>query len=265
MIAHPTNDNLVVVSTRYNVLIVDATTLLTVSMIEGEENILDITMCGDGTKCVVTTGSSCEVYDITNIERIMTITTCEMEGELFSSDIYSDGSKVVCGSDKGVVWYDIATSQTTITLREEPSTWARLLCGCSGNTQRTTAQPPTTLSEDRTYFVRFVYEPEGVLYLNGDDARVHLMDMNGVMLREFSGQHYKRSPTIINNNRWLVTGNVDDQAMHIHDLTTGETVHKFYHPSSGGFDNFVYQSDKNTLIGVNYNSTIFVLAAKTAH
>ena len=265
VIAHPTDDNLVVVSTLHKVLFVDATTLRTVGMILGNWGIRDVTMCGDGMKCAVTTNSTCAVYDSSNIKNIVTITTCEMEGDyyLLSSDIHNDGSKVVCGSSEGVALYDITTSQTTNTLREEPSTWARFLCGCGGNnTQSTTAQPTTTLSEGKTWFVRFVYQPEGVLYTDRD-WRVFLMNMNGVVLREFSDTHNSRSPTLINNNKWLVTG-YHDHSIHIHDFTTGETLHRFYHPSSEGFRRFAYHSDQNKLIGVNENGTIFVLAANTA-
>ena len=270
VIAHPTNDNLVVVSTFDKVLFVDATTLKTVSMIEDEDyNIGDIAMCGDGTRCVVTTLSTCVVYDITNIESIVTITTCEMRGYLFSSDIHSDGNRVVCGGVKGVLLYDITTSQPTTTLLEEPNTWVRLLCGCVGNsTQQTTTQPTTTqstatLCKGKTRFVRFVYQPEGVLYEDFDGG-VHLMDLSGVVLREFSGQHYFRSPALINNNKWLVTENRDN-SIHIHDFTTGETIHKLYHPSSEGFRRFVYQPEQNKLIGVNDNGTIVVLAANSSH
>ena len=241
VIAHPTNDNLVVVSTLHKVLFVDATTLQTVGMIESfdireiieGEYICDVTMCGDGMKCVVTTRSACVVYDIADIESIVKITRREMKVG-WSSDIHSDGSKVVWGGKEGVKLYDITTSQ-----------------------------PTTTLCEGDTWFVRFVYQPEGVLYQDGDN-RVHLMDMSGVVLREFSGQHNSRSPTIINNNKWLVTGN-SDKSIHIHDFTTGETIYRFYHPSSEGFRSFVSQSDQNKLIGLDYNGTIIVMATNAAH
>ena len=131
VIAHPTDDNLVVVSTLHNVLFVDTTTLRTVGMIESKY-ISEVTMCGDGTKCVVRTGSTCVVYDIRNIESIVTITTWKMEGWMISSDIHNDGSKVVCGGWRGVVLYDISTSE-----------------------------PTTTLCEGETYFVRFTYENMG--------------------------------------------------------------------------------------------------------
>ena len=188
MINHPIDDNIVVISTRLNVLFVDATTLITIGMASGKE-ILDVAISGDGTKCVVSylANARCVVYDITNINSITTITVCEMDYGLRSSDIHNDGRKLVCAGLLGVMLFDVTTSQ-----------------------------PTNKLSEDETDLVRFIYEPEGVLYVDAYGC-VRLMDMSGVILRSFSGIHYRSFITVTNNNRWLVTGNFDN-SIHIHDF-----------------------------------------------
>ena len=157
-----------------------------------------------------------------------------MEG-MRSADINNDGSKVVCAGRKGVKLYDMPDTQPTITQGEE-----------------------------ETRFVRFVNEPQAVLYAEKDWSTwaggldVHLMDMNGVMLRSFSGKHYANSLTLINNEKWLVTGNKDN-SINIHDVETGKTIFKFYHPSSDGFRSFAYHPDTKKLIGCTKSGKLFVL------
>ena len=230
VINHPTDDNIVVVSTQINVLFVDATTLITVKIMGSGREIRDVAISGDGTKCVVSYNvkARCVVYDITDINNITPIRVCQMYYCLRSADIHNDGRKLVCAGILGVMLFDATTSL-----------------------------PTKKLSEKETYFVRFIYEPEGVLHLNA--YGVHLLDMSGLILRSFSGIHYGPFITVINNNRWLVTANVDN-SLHIHDFATGETINRFYHHSSMGFDGrVVYQPYQKKLIGVS-GGNLFVLS-----
>ena len=154
-----------------------------------------------------------------------------------SSDINNDGRKVVCASNsKGVKLFNI--SKVVFGMKLFNST--------------------TTLRKEETEFVRFVNEPQGLLYPDGDD-RVHLMSMSGVVLRSFSGKHHPYSPTLINNDEWLVTGNKDN-SINIHDVETGEIIHMFYHPLSDGFESsFVYNPDTKKMIGCTKSGKLFVL------
>ena len=205
-------------------------------------------MCADGTKCAVTdfTSHKCVVYDITDLTNITAITTREVE-DVLSSDISNDGSKVVCAGKKGVKLYDISKVRC--------AGWR----GMKKLFNVLNKQPPITLREEWTNFVRFLNEPQGLLYADGD-CRVHLMDdMSGLVLRSFSGTHHERSLTLIDNDKWLVTGNYDN-SINIHDVETGKIIYKFYHPSSDGFRRgFTYNPNSKKLIGCTWRGKLFVL------
>ena len=229
VITHPTDDNIVVVGTSDNVVFVNSTTLQTFGKIEGTYT-MDVTMCADGTKCAVSDFDSnkCVVYDIIDLTYIISIATF-IVSKVLSSDINNDGSKVACAGYYGVKLYDVHDA----------------------------TQPPITLRREYTRFVRFVNESQGLLYTNVTD--VYLIDMCGVELRSFSGEHYPCSLTLINNYKWFVTGNKDN-SINIHEVETGKTIYKFYHPSSDAFESsFAYHSNTKKLIGCTKSGKLFVL------
>ena len=84
------------------------------------------------------------------------------------------------------------------------------------------------------------------------------MTLDGVVLQKYSGKHYSNSPILLNNS-FLVTGNKEDNSIHIHNIATGETVYKFFHQSSEGFKCFAYQPRYNTLFATNMNGKIYLL------
>ena len=118
-----------------------------------------------------------------------------------------------------------------------------------------TSQPIKKLTEEETGFVRFL-STDAVLYTDVNSV-VHMMTLEGVPLHTLPGRHYIHSPLLINES-FLVTGN-KDKTLDIHDITTGKTLYKFYHPSSEGFDCFTYQQEHNRLIAVNRNGKVYIL------
>lgn len=239
MVLHPCND-VVVVNTSSDLLWYSTTTvqlLATHKVIdEGvdedeDDSIRDVIISQDGTKCVVAKRISrtTEVFDITDLYNITTITTYTMEGNMYSSDIHHDGERVVSAGDDGVHVWNISTSQHIHTLKTIP-----------------------------TRCVRFV-GADHIMCVYYYDGYAHLMTVHGEDLHKFPGDlTTDYSFTLYNKNNRLMTGNKDN-SIQIHDVNTKQTLYTFpptHYPPSEGFACFSVQGD--VVCAWNRNGKIYV-------
>ena len=93
-----------------------------------------------------------------------------------------------------------------------------------------------------------------ILYAGG---QVHTMKVDGSHLRTFNGRlsGTGRAFILYDNNTRLITGS-EDNSIRVHDVSTGETLYTFFHPSSEGFTCFAVHGD--IVCAGNNNGKVYV-------
>lgn len=219
MVLHPYND-VVVVNTKRDLLCYSAINLQLLHKYnvidEGVEyGIFDVTISQDGTKCVVAKKNSgtTEVFDISDMEHITTLTSYTMKYFMSSSDISSDGEHVLSAGEVGINMWNLSTSQLV-----------------------------NILSEGWTLYARFMND-DTILYVRYYDGQLHMMKVDGSHLHTFNGKLADiRAFVLCNNSSRLITGNRDN-SIRLYDVSTGETLYTFFHPSTEGFMCFAVHGD----------------------
>ena len=89
------------------------------------------------------------------------------------------------------------------------------------------------------------------------DFKLHLVSFDGVVLQSFAGKHNQHFTLL--NSPYVVTGGEDDNSIQVLDMTTGQILYKFFHPSSTGFSKFSFQHKHNKMFAVSYNGKLYVL------
>ena len=142
-------------------------------------------------------------------------------------EYHCDGEYVLSAGDEGIHMWNLSTSQHVNTLREA---W-------------------TFLS------VSFVND-DTILYADIYDDQLHMMKVDGSPLHTFNGNlASSRTFTLYNNNTRLITG-YRDNSIRLHDVSTGETLYTFFHPSSEWFRCFAVHGD--IVCAGNNNGKVYV-------
>ena len=170
------------------------------------------------------------IVDVTDVTDVKHIKSYDVRNRVFDVTFHDDNERMVCASEDLLV-LSSATGELVSTLREK-----------------------------RTYRVTFLYNPDGLLYVD-DNFNVKVMDMNGSDVMTFEGSRIQTmSPTlkVFDNRRRLVTGE-NDGTLRVYDVLTGKLLSCFVDHRSDGFVSVAVHPSGKTLICGNVNKILYIL------